>query len=224
VLSGDLKALDAGGEKAVLELLAVSHAGMTTEEFAGSARSWLNQASHPRFRRKYSQLVYQPMVELLGYLRANNFKIFIVSGGGVEFMRVFAEPVYGIPPEQVIGSSGVTRFDIAATGQPVLIKEAKVEFIDDGPGKPSSINRVIGRRPIFAFGNSDGDLHMLKWTAGAPGASFAGIVHHTDAAREYAYDRDSKVGRLDQALSEAKKHNWVIVDMKRDWRTVFPDP
>jgi phosphoglycolate phosphatase-like HAD superfamily hydrolase len=222
VLSGDYKALEASGEKGLLELIAVSHAGMTTEQFAGSARSWSNHARHPRFQRKYSDLVYQPMIELLAYLRANGFKTFIVSGGGAEFMRVFAEQAYGIPPEQVIGSSGVTTYQITATGEPVLVKQAQVEFVDDGPGKPSSINRVIGRRPIFAFGNADGDLQMLEWTAASSGASFVGVVHHTDAEREYAYDRQSRVGKLDKALDAAKQRNWTIVDMKRDWREIFP--
>ena len=222
VIEGDAKALAGTGEKGLVELLAISHAGMTTDEFAGSARSWLQHARHPRFKRKYSELVYQPMIELLAYLRANGFKTFIVSGGGVEFMRVFAEQKYGIPPEQVIGSSGATRFEMNATGQPVLRKQARVEIVDDGPGKPESINRVIGRRPIFAFGNSDGDLQMLQWTAAAPGASFVGVVHHTDADREYAYDRASHVGRLDQALDEAQKRGWTLVDMKNDWREIFP--
>jgi hydroxymethylpyrimidine pyrophosphatase-like HAD family hydrolase len=166
--------------------------------------------------------VYQPMVELLEYLRTNGFKTFIVSGGGVEFMRVFAEQVYGIPPEQVIGSSGATKFQMNARGQPELVKQAKVEFIDDGPGKPSGINRFIGRRPILAFGNSDGDREMLQWTAAGEGLKFLGLVHHTDDKREYAYDRQSRIGRLDQALDDASARNWVVVDMKRDWRIVFP--
>jgi hypothetical protein len=161
------------------------------------------------------------MLELLAYLRANNFKTFIVSGGGVEFMRVWAEKAYGIPPEQVVGSSGETKFEIGADGKPVLMKLAKVEFIDDGPGKPVGINRFIGRRPIFAFGNSDGDLQMLQWTMAGNGARFAGIVHHTDADREYAYDRQSKIGKLDKALDEAAAKGWTVVDMKRDWKRVF---
>jgi haloacid dehalogenase-like hydrolase len=167
-------------------------------------------------------MVYQPMLELLGYLRANGFKTFIVSGGGVEFMRPWAEKVYGIPPEQVVGSSGVVKFQIDAGGKPSLLKTPKLEFVDDGPGKPVGINRFIGRRPIFAFGNSDGDLQMLQWTAGGEGARFAGIVHHTDADREYAYDRQSKIGKLDKALDEAAAKKWTVVDMKADWKTVFP--
>jgi phosphoglycolate phosphatase-like HAD superfamily hydrolase len=222
VLTGDHKALEASGEKGLLQLIAVSHAGMTTDAFADSVSTWLQHARHPRFQRRYTELVYQPMIELLHYLRSNGFKTFIVSGGGVEFMRAFAEAAYGIPPEQVIGSVGATKFQTTDAGRPELIKEAKVEFVDDGPGKPASINRVIGRRPIFAFGNSDGDQQMLQWTAGAPGASFVGLVHHTDEDREYAYDRASRIGQLDKALDEAKARRWTIVDVKRDWRTVFP--
>jgi phosphoglycolate phosphatase-like HAD superfamily hydrolase len=220
-LSGDTDALAALGEKALLVLVEAAHSGMTTDEFAKSVADWLAQARHPRFDRPYNELVYEPMLELLNYLRANGFKTFIVSGGGVEFMRVWAEKAYGIPPEQVVGSSGVTKFEIAADGKPVLMKLDKVEFVDDGPGKPVGINRFIGRRPIFAFGNSDGDLQMLQWTTGASGARFAGIVHHTDAAREYAYDRPSKVGQLDKAWDEAKQRGWIVVDMKQDWKRVF---
>jgi haloacid dehalogenase-like hydrolase len=222
VLAGDLKALESADQKTLVELITVSHVGMTTDEFAGAVGSWINHARHPRFERKYTQLVYQPMLELLVYLRANSFKTFIVSGGGAEFMRVFAERAYGIPPEQVIGSSGATKFQVTATGQPVLVKQAQIEFVDDGPGKPSGINRVIGRRPIFAFGNSDGDLEMLEWTAGGIGAKFVGLVHHTDQEREYAYDRESRIGRLDKALDAAKSRRWTIVDMKRDWGEIFP--
>jgi phosphoglycolate phosphatase-like HAD superfamily hydrolase len=223
VLQGDVKALEASGEKGLMELITVSHAGMTTDAFAGSVRSWLQHARHPRYQRKYSDLAYQPMLELLAYLRENGFKTFIVSGGGVDFMRVFAEDVYGIPPEQVVGSSGTTKFQINAMGRPELVKEARVEFVDDGPGKPSGIQRFIGRRPIFAFGNSDGDLQMLQWTAAGGPLTFVGIVHHTDAKREYAYDRPSKIGQLDQALDEARKRAWTVVDMKQDWRTIFPE-
>jgi phosphoglycolate phosphatase-like HAD superfamily hydrolase len=222
LLAGDRTMLAAQGKKGLLALVAAAHSGMTTDEFAKSVADWLAEASHPRFNRPYNELIYQPMVELLGYLRANGFKTFIVSGGGVEFMRVWAEKAYGIPPEQVVGSSGVTQFEIASDGRPVLTKLAKVEFVDDGPGKPSGINRFIGRRPIFAFGNSDGDLEMLQWTTGAPGARFAGIVHHTDETREYAYDRQSRVGKLDKALDAAPVHGWTVVDMKRDWKRVFP--
>jgi hypothetical protein len=162
------------------------------------------------------------MLELLAYLRANGFKTFVVSGGGIEFMRPWMEKVYGIPPEQVVGSSAMVKFETGANGKPELMKLAKIEFVDDGPGKPVGINRFIGRRPIFAFGNSDGDLQMLQWTAAGDGARFAGIVHHTDGIREYAYDRRSKVGKLDKALDEASVRNWTVVDMKRDWKTIFP--
>ncbi len=221
-LSGDRKALAEQGEKGLLTLVAAAHSGMSTDAFARSVADWLASAKHPRFDRPYNELIYQPMVELLAYLRASGFKTFIVSGGGVEFMRVWAETAYGIPPEQVVGSSGVVKFEIGANGKPVLLKTAKIEFVDDGPGKPAGINRFIGRRPIFAFGNSDGDLQMLQWTAAGEGARFAGIVHHTDAEREYAYDRPSKIGQLDKAWDEAKAKGWAVVDMKRDWKTVFP--
>jgi len=222
ILDKDMKALAAAGEKGLLQIIATTHTGMTIEEFSRTVLHWTATARHPRFNRPYTQMVYQPMLELLGYLRANGFKTFIVSGGGVEFMRPWAEKVYGIPPEQVVGSSGVVKFQIDAGGKPSLLKTPKLEFVDDGPGKPVGINRFIGRRPIFAFGNSDGDLQMLQWTAGGEGARFAGIVHHTDADREYAYDRQSKIGKLDKALDEAAAKKWTVVDMKADWKTVFP--
>ena len=220
-LSGDRKVLAERGEKALLTLVAAAHSGMTTDEFAKSVAEWLSTAMHPRFNRPYNELIYQPMVELLAYLRANGFKTFIVSGGGVEFMRVWAEKAYGIPPEQVVGSSGVTQYRLDAAGKPSLLKTAKVQFIDDGPGKPSGINMIIGRRPILAFGNSDGDHQMLQWTMAGSGPRFAGVVHHTDSTREYAYDRPSKIGKLDKAWEEAKSKCWTVVDMKRDWRKVF---
>jgi haloacid dehalogenase-like hydrolase len=206
-----------------LQIVEATHSGMTTEAFSKSVLDWLAVARHPRFHRPYNSLVYQPMLELLAYLRANGFKTFIVSGGGIEFMRPWVDKSYGIPPEQVVGSSGVVKFQFGADGKPELMKEAKVEFIDDGPGKPVGINRFIGRRPIFAFGNSDGDLQMLQWTTAGSGARFGGIVHHTDAVREYAYDRESKIGKLDKALDLATTNGWVVVDMKQDWRTIFPD-
>jgi phosphoglycolate phosphatase-like HAD superfamily hydrolase len=221
ILAGDLKTALAGGEHAAVEIVMATHAGMTTDEFAQSVREWLRTARHPKFDRPYATLVYQPMLEVLQYLRDNGFKTFIVSGGGVEFMRVFAERVYGIPPEQVIGSSGVVKFEMK-DGKPVLIKEPKIEFVDDGPGKPVGINRFIGRRPIMAFGNSDGDLQMLQYTGAGEGARFALIVHHTDAEREYAYDRTSHIGKLDKGLDEAKARGWTVVDMKNDWETIFP--
>lgn len=221
VLENDLKALAAFGEKGVLAIIAATHAGMSVDEFHKVVLNWISTARHPRFHRLYIELVYRPMQELLAYLRAHGFKTFIVSGGGIEFMRPWAEKVYGIPPEQVIGSSAVTKFQIGANGTPMLIKTPKLEFIDDGSGKPVGINRFIGRRPIFAFGNSDGDLQMLQWTAAGTGAPFMGIVHHTDAVREYAYDRNSRVGKLDKALDEANAKGWTVVDMKRDWKRIF---
>jgi phosphoglycolate phosphatase-like HAD superfamily hydrolase len=208
-------------DKDLMQLFAATHSGMTTEEFSESVEEWLKTAKHPRFKKPYTQLVYQPMLELLHYLRAYGYKTYIVSGGGVEFMRVFAEKVYGIPPEQVIGSSGVTKFQ-TIDNTPTLVKKAEIEFVNDGPGKPSSINRIIGRRPVFAFGNSDGDREMLEWASTGTGPRFAGLVHHTDAGREYAYDRASHIGKLDKALDEASAKNWSVVDMKRDWKSIFP--
>ncbi|MGM4886050.1 HAD family hydrolase [Tardiphaga sp. 11_C7_N12_6] len=222
LLDGDMKALAASGQRGMLQIVAAVHSGMTTDEFSKSVVEWIATARHPRFGRPYTQLVYQPMLELLAYLRANGFKTFVVSGGGVEFMRPWMEKVYGIPPEQVIGSSGVVKFEMGADGKPALRKTPKIEFVDDNQGKPVGINRFIGRRPIFAFGNSDGDLQMLQWTAAGEGARFMGIVHHTDAEREYAYDRQSKVGKLDKALDEGIAKGWTVVNMKQDWKTVFP--
>lgn len=221
ILENDLRAVMAAGEKGIAEVVEVTHSGMTTDVFNAEVAAWLKTARHPRFDVPYTALTYQPMIELLAYLRANGFKTFIVSGGGVEFMRVFTEKSYGIPPEQVVGSSGVVKFEMGSDGKPVLMKEPKVEFVDDGPGKPVGINRFIGRRPIFAFGNSDGDQQMLQWTAARPGASFMGLVHHTDAVREWAYDRNSHIGKLDKALDEANASGWTVVDMKRDWGRVF---
>ena len=222
VLDKDVKALQGESEKEVAQIVAATHAGMTADEFAKTVQDWMATARHPRFNRPYNSLVYQPMLELLAYLRANGFKTFIVSGGGVDFMRPWVEKAYGIPPEQVVGSSLAVKLQDSGDGKPVLVKDAKVEFIDDGPGKPVGINRFIGRRPIFAFGNSDGDRQMLEWTMAAPGARFAGLVHHTDGLREYAYDRHSKVGKLDKALDEAVAKKWTIVDMRTDWKAIFP--
>jgi phosphoserine phosphatase len=221
VLDGDMKALAAAGEKGLAEIVMATHAGMTTEDFARLVGDWTASARHPRFKRPYTELVYQPMLELLAYLRASGFKTYIVSGGGVEFMRVFAEKVYGIPPEQVIGSTIATQLD-SRDGRPSLMREARIDFIDDKAGKPVAINKFIGRRPILAFGNSDGDHQMLQWTAAGPGARLLGLVHHTDAEREWAYDRASQIGRLDQALDEGLRRGWTVVDMKRDWNKVFP--
>jgi phosphoglycolate phosphatase-like HAD superfamily hydrolase len=222
LLEGDIKVLAFAGEKGLLQVLAATHAGMTVEQFHSSVLDWVATARHPRFDRPYTDLVYQPMLELLAHLRANGFKTFIVSGGGIEFMRPWTEKVYGIPPEQVVGSSGLTKFQLQPDGEPRLVKLPKVEFVDDGPGKPVGINRFIGRRPVFAFGNSDGDQQMLEWTAAGSGARFMGLVHHTDAEREWAYDRKSHVGKLDKALDEANARGWTVVDMKRDWLRVFP--
>jgi hypothetical protein len=222
ILDKDMKALTAAGEKGLLQIMTVTHTGITTDKFSKIVLDWTASARHPRFNRPYIELVYQPMLELLSYLRANGFKTFIVSGGGIEFMRPWVAKVYGIPPEQVVGSSGEVKFQFGADGKPELMKLAKIEFVDDGPGKPIGINRFIGRRPIFAFGNSDGDLQMLQWTAAGEGARFAGLVHHTDGMREYAYDRQSRVGKLDKALDEATAKGWPVVDMKQDWKTVFP--
>ena len=209
LLANDMKTFAAAGEKGLLAVVGATHAGMTTDEFSKSVTDWIATARHPRFNRPYTDLVYQPMLELLAYLRSNGFKTFIVSGGGVEFMRPWVEKVYGIPPEQVVGSSGVVKFQIGADGKPVLMKMPKIEFVDENAGKPVGINRFIGRRPIFAFGNSDGDLQMLQWTAAGSGARFAGIVHHTDAEREYAYDRKSHIGKLDKALDEGTAKGWT---------------
>jgi haloacid dehalogenase-like hydrolase len=221
VLDGDLRALAASGEKGMAEIIAVTHAGMTTEEFEKIVSGWLSTAQHPRFKRPYTELVYQPMLELLAYLRASGFKTFIVSGGGIEFMRPWSERIYGVPPEQVVGSSIKTRFEMR-DGTPVLFRLPEVDFIDDKTGKPVGINSHIGRRPIAAFGNSDGDLEMLQWATLAGGGVRLGlIVHHTDAEREYAYDRQSHFGRLDKALDAAALNKWVVADMKKDWKRIF---
>jgi phosphoglycolate phosphatase-like HAD superfamily hydrolase len=220
ILSGDHAAVAKMGEHELAALVAATHTGMTTEEFEGIVKTWLANARHPKYHRPYTELVYQPMLEVLAYLRANGFKTFIVSGGGVDFMRAFAEKTYGIPPEQVIGSSGKTKFEFV-DGKPVLMKLAEIGSIDDREGKPININLHIGRRPIMAFGNSDGDQAMLEWTTAGDGPRFGLIVHHTDAERETAYDRQSHIGRLDKALDEAVTRHWTVVDMKRDWNTVF---
>ena len=221
VLENDIKALAASGEKGLIQLVMASHAGMTTDEFEQIVTDWLATARHPKFKRPYSDLVFQPMLELLAHLRANGFKTFIVSGGGIEFMRPFTEKVYGIPPEQVIGSSIKTKFEMR-NGRPVLVREPEIFFIDDKAGKPVGIQKFIGRRPIAAFGNSDGDLQMLQWTAAGSGKRLMLIVHHTDAEREWAYDRKSPIGRLDKALDEANARGWTMVDMKKDWKVIYP--
>jgi phosphoserine phosphatase len=220
-LEGDVKALAESGEHGLLELVMATHAGNTPEEFTAVVKDWLATARHPRFGRPYTELVYQPMLELLAYLRANGFKTFIVSGGGVEFMRPWAEQVYGVPPEQVIGSSIKTRYEVR-DGKPVLARLPELNFIDDKAGKPVGIHQHIGQRPIAAFGNSDGDFQMLEWTTAGGGARLGLIVHHDDAEREYAYDRQSHVGRLDKGLDQAPQRGWVVVSMKNDWIRMFP--
>ena len=221
ILSDDAAALGALTEHDIVEIVTATHSGMTVDEFQATVADWLATARHPRFDRPYTDLVYQPMLELLDYLRANEFKTFIVSGGGIDFMRVFTEQVYGIPPEQTVGSMGKLAFE-TREGQPVLVKQPGVDFIDDKEGKPIGIARFIGRRPIAAFGNSDGDLQMLQYTAAGPGAQFLLYVHHDDREREWAYDRESHIGRLDAGLDEARERGWTVVSMKDDWRRIFP--
>jgi phosphoserine phosphatase len=220
LLKGDLKGVLAGGEKALVEIIMATHAGMTPEEFEGIVRDWTATAKHPKTGRRYVEMIYQPMVELLRYLRANGFKTYIVSGGGIEFMRPWVGRAYGIPPEQVIGSTIKTRFQMR-DGKPVIMRLPEIDFIDDKEGKPVAISKFIGRRPIAAFGNSDGDLQMLQWTTAGSGARFALIVHHDDAQREFAYDRQSHIGKLDKAWDEAKAQGWTVVSMKQDWKKIF---
>jgi hypothetical protein len=220
-LDGDMQTLADSGEHGLVQLVMTTHAGMTTEEFAKIVTDWLATARDPRFKRPYTELVYQPMLELLAYLRANGFKTFVVSGGGIEFMRPWTERVYGIPPEQVVGSSIKTKFEMRR-GRPILFRLPELNFNDDKAGKPVAINEYIGRRPIAAFGNSDGDLQMLQWTTMAGGVRFGLIVHHTDAEREYAYERNGAFGDLGKALEAAAANQWTVVDMKRDWKVVFP--
>lgn len=222
LLKGDVKGALAGGEHAILEIVMATHAGMTTEEFEAIVTKWNAAAKHPRFKRPFTECVYQPMLELLAYLRGNGFKTFIVSGGGIEFMRPWTEKVYGIPPEQVVGSSIKTKYEMQQ-GKPVLVRLPKIDFIDDKTGKPVGINSHIGRRPIAAFGNSDGDRQMLEWTQGGGGARLMMLVHHDDAKREYAYGPKSKVGTFsDSLMAEAKKSGWTVISMKDDWKTIFP--
>jgi phosphoglycolate phosphatase-like HAD superfamily hydrolase len=221
LMANDHAALAKLGHKPVLELLAVANSGMTTDAYDRTIREWLATARHPKTGRLYTEMIYQPMVELLAYLRANGFKTFIVSGGSIEFMRPWTQAAYGIPPEQVVGTISDVKFE-ERDGQPVLMREPKLSFVDDGPGKPAGIYRAIGRRPIAAFGNSDGDLQMLQWTTAGAGARFALIVHHTDAEREWAYDRTSHIGKLDKALDEATAKGWTVVSLKDDWATIFP--
>jgi hypothetical protein len=219
-LEGDMKTLTASGEHGLLTLVLATHSGMTVNEFEKIVLDWIATARDPRFKRPYTELAYLPMIELLGFLRASGFKTFIVSGGGIEFMRPWTERVYGVPPEQVVGSSIKTKFQMR-DGRPELFRTAELNFIDDNVGKPVGINEYIGRRPIAAFGNSDGDLEMLQWTTMAGGRRLGLIVHHTDAEREYAYDRDTSFGRLDKALDAAALNKWTVVDMKNDWKRIF---
>ncbi len=224
VLEGDHKALAAAGMDGLLKIIGATHTGVTTEAFIDNAKNWLKQARHPKTGKPFDQMIYQPMLEMLDYLRSQQFKTYIVSGGDTAFMRAFAEEVYGVPPEQVIGSNFVTQFQLK-DGKPQVLRTAKLAHNDDGPGKPESIDAIIGRRPILAFGNSDGDLQMLQWTAAGPGKRLMGLVHHTDAQREWAYDRNSQVGRLDKALDLAKQQQWTVVDMASDWGRIYPfDP
>ncbi|KQV35165.1 haloacid dehalogenase [Rhizobium sp. Root268] len=221
VLAGDFAGVAAGGMKGLLELVAVTHAGMTSDEFTAIVSDWIKTARHPKFDKPYTATVFQPMLELIDYLKANGFKVFIVSGGGIEFMRPWAEAVYGIPPENVIGSSIKTKYEVR-DGTPVILRLPEIDFIDDKEGKPVGIHKFIGRRPTAAFGNSDGDFQMLEWTTSGPGKRFGLIVHHDDADREYAYDRKSHFGALAKGLDEAPKRGWTVVSMKSDWKDVFP--
>ncbi|MCV3735548.1 haloacid dehalogenase-like hydrolase (plasmid) [Rhizobium sp. TRM96647] len=224
ILAGDLAAIADSGQKGLVELAMVTHAGMTTEAFETIVTNWFATARHPKTGKLYDEMTFVPMIELLEYLRANGFKTYIVSGGGIEFMRPMTEGAYGVPPEQVVGSSIVTEYRVV-DDKPVLERLPKIDFIDDGPGKPVGINTFIGRRPIFAAGNSDGDYEMLRWVTSGNHPSLGIIVHHTDAVREYAYDRKSHFGRLDKALDEAGERGWQVVDMKDDWKKIYPfDP
>ncbi|WP_414638737.1 HAD family hydrolase [Achromobacter sp.] len=219
-IEGDKAALAKTGQQGLLKIVGATHTGMTVDDFTQSVTQWAATARHPRFNQPYTSMTFVPMRELLDYLRANGFKTYIVSGGETEFMRPWAQAAYGVPPEQVIGSGFTTTFEMRGD-KPVLWRQGKLEFNDDGPGKPVAIQRYIGRRPLLAFGNSDGDLQMLQWTAAGAGKRFAGIVHHTDAQREWAYDRDSSIGRLDRALDEAQRSGWTVVDMKTEWKRIY---
>ena len=221
LLKGDVKGALAGGERAMLEIVMATHAGMTTGEFEQVVRDWIATAKHPKTGRLYTEMVYQPMLEVLAYLRANGFKTFIVSGGGIEFMRPWTERVYGVPPEQVVGSSIKTKYEVR-DGKPLIVRLPEIDFIDDKAGKPVGIHKFIGRRPIMAFGNSDGDFEMLEWTTSGAAPRFGLIVHHDDAVREWAYDRESHIGRLKRGLDEAPLRGWTIASMQRDWKRVFP--
>lgn len=221
VLENDQKTLADSGMEGLMKIIDATHTEISTQTFLANVRAWLAKAVHPRTHKPYTEMVYQPMLELLAYLRANGFKTYIVSGGEVEFMRAWTEEVYGVPPEQVIGTTFTAEYQYNA-GKPVIMRMPKLAHNDDGPGKPVSIDAVIGRRPILAFGNSDGDQQMLQWTAAGDGKRFMGLVHHTDAQREWAYDRESKIGKLDKALDEAQAQNWTVVDMAKEWVKIYP--
>ncbi|MEO2049698.1 MAG: HAD family hydrolase [Pirellulales bacterium] len=221
LLEGDMKTVVASGEKNILQMGMATHAGMTADEFTVIASNWIKTAKHPRFKRLYTECVYQPQLELMSYLRARGFQVFIVSGGGIEFMRPWTARVYGVPPAQVVGSSIVTEYQIK-DGKPVLVRQPKINFVDDKAGKPVGIYQHIGQRPILAFGNSDGDMQMIQYTKAGDGLRLGLFVHHTDAEREYAYDRKSHVGTLDKVLDMASDNDWIVVDMKRDWKRIFP--
>jgi hypothetical protein len=222
VIAGDVKGIAASGQKGLMEILAATHAGMTSEEFTQIATDWIATAKHPKTGKPYTAMIYQPMLELIDYLEANAFQVFIVSGGGIEFMRPWTEQTYGIPPQNVVGSSIKSKYEVK-DGKPVIMCLPEVDFIDDGPGKPVGIYKFIGKRPIAAFGNSDGDFQMLEWTTSGEGRRFGLIVHHDDAEREVAYDRDSHFGKLDKGLDEGPERGWTIVSMKKDWKQVFPE-
>lgn len=224
VLKGDIKAALAGGEHGILEMAMATHAGMSTAEFEAIVKQWITTAKHPMTKKPFTEMVYQPMLEVLTYFRKNGYKTYIVSGGGIEFMRPWTEAVYGVPPEQVVGSSIKTKFVIQPDGKATLMRLPEINFIDDKAGKPVGINEHIGRQPIAAFGNSDGDLQMLQWATSGSGARLAVYIHHTDAKREWAYDHPSSIGELDKGLVEAATNNWTVVDMKNDWKTVFAFP
>jgi len=221
LLEGDIAEALSGGEKAIIEIVMATHAGMSTNEFEKIVTDWIRTARHPETNKLFKEMVYQPMLELLDYFRDNGFKTYIVSGGGIDFMRPWVEEVYGIPPDQVVGSSGKVEF-VIMDGQPTLIKQPEIDFIDDKEGKPVGIYKHIGKQPVAAFGNSDGDLAMLQWTAAGEGSRLMVYIHHTDAEREWAYDRDSHVGKLDKGLDEAQDMGWVVVDMKSDWKSIYP--
>jgi hypothetical protein len=220
--AGDLEGMLAGGAEGLVEVLAVSHAGLSVEAFQADVLAWLDTARHPTTGRRYDRMIYQPMLELLRYLRAEGFQTWIVSGGGVHFLRAFAGETYGIPPQQVMGSAAPTEYRVV-DGEPVIFKLPGIEFVDDKVGKPVGIDSRIGKRPIFAAGNSDGDFQMLEYTMPGDGPRFALLVHHTDAEREFAYDRESHIGKLDRGLEEGPARGWLIVDMAKDWETVWPD-